>query len=398
MSKRSDRPVRIAFLNLCKRDWIAGCHYLKNLFSALKTLPTPPQIVLLKMDDDDTVEMLMDDVDEVIVYPPKRPFAHRLRYAVQYRTGLDFGTKNPLQYLLEQAGIDVLFASKSGGPHFDFPTLVWIADFQHLHLPYMFTDEDRLQRDRHYREWIASATRIIVSSQQAKQDMEGVLPQHAHKSHVLNFVSKLPAEVYDGDPSWVCAEYHLPRQFFYLPNQFWQHKNHTVVVDALALIRETHPDVTVVCSGNIYDYRNPTYFGELLLKIAKCGVHQQFIILGMIPHNHIFALMRQSTCVLQPSKFEGWSTTVEETKSLGKRIILSDIPVHREQNPPHAIYFALDDPQSLAQAIIKIWEDGLIGPDTALEQQARASFAQRQQAFASTFMKIVNEVVTSSSK
>jgi len=167
------------------------------------------------------------------------------------------------------------------------------------------------------------------------------------------------------------------------------------VIDALALTKAAHSDITVVCSGNTNDYRNPHYFNDLLFKVAKSGIHQQFIVLGAIPHSHIFALMRQSVGVIQPSKFEGWSTTVEETKSLGKGIILSDISVHREQNPPQAVYFAPDDPHALARAMIEIWQDACPGPDATLEQHARATFQQRQQAFAAAFMEIVNGVVSS---
>ena len=59
----------------------------------------------------------------------------------------------------------------------------------------------------------------------------------------------------------------------------------------------------------------------------------------MLPRAHVFRLMRQSLAVLQPSLFEGWSTSVEEAKSVGKRMILLDIPVHREQDPPRALFF-----------------------------------------------------------
>lgn len=44
-------------------------------------------------------------------------------------------------------------------------------------------------------------------------------------------------------------------------------------------------------------------------------------------------LMKHAIAIINPSLFEGGSTTVEEAKSLLKVIILSGIPVHREQNP-----------------------------------------------------------------
>jgi glycosyltransferase involved in cell wall biosynthesis len=69
----------------------------------------------------------------------------------------------------------------------------------------------------------------------------------------------------------------------------------------------------------------------------------------MIPISHVYALLRSSAALINPSSFEGWSTTVEEAKSFGAPMILSNIGVHREQAGEHALYFDLDDPSALAE-------------------------------------------------
>ena len=52
--------------------------------------------------------------------------------------------------------------------------------------------------------------------------------------------------------------------------------------------------------------------------------------------------------------FEGWSSTVEECKSVGKNMILSDIDVHKEQYP-NATFFERGNVESLKK-IIKNYE------------------------------------------
>lgn len=52
---------------------------------------------------------------------------------------------------------------------------------------------------------------------------------------------------------------------------------------------------------------------------------------GGVAYADVYALMRFSVRVINPSLFEGWSSAVEECKSVGKRLVLSGIPVHREQ-------------------------------------------------------------------
>jgi glycosyltransferase involved in cell wall biosynthesis len=125
--------------------------------------------------------------------------------------------------------------------------------------------------------------------------------------------------------------------------------------------------------------------------ISKLGIRNNLVVLGMLPHAHLHQLMRQSLAVLQPSLFEGWSTTVEEVKSIGKRIIISDIPVHREQNPPRASFFSAQDAQQLAEILVKTFDEAKPGPDLALESQARAQLPARIEEYGRSFLEIVNE-------
>jgi hypothetical protein len=53
--------------------------------------------------------------------------------------------------------------------------------------------------------------------------------------------------------------------------------------------------------------------------------------------------MRTGSASLNPSRFEGWSTVVEEIKALGVPMILSDLRMHRERAGETARYFAPDD-------------------------------------------------------
>ena len=69
------------------------------------------------------------------------------------------------------------------------------------------------------------------------------------------------------NPSDVLAQYGLPPKYFYLPNQFWRHKNHQVVVDALAILKKRGPDVVVAASGSTDDPREPDYFGGLMRQV-----------------------------------------------------------------------------------------------------------------------------------
>ena len=64
--------------------------------------------------------------------------------------------------------------------------------------------------------------------------------------------------------------------------------------------------------------------------------------------------MAYSAAVINPSRFEGWSTSVEEAKTFQKPLLLSDIAVHREQAPTLGHFFPVDDPLALADIMTKV--------------------------------------------
>ena len=272
------------------------------------------------------------------------------------------------------------------------PTIGWIPDFQYLHFPDFFTEQELSFRAKNYPATAHNSTLVVLSSQYALNDLQRVAPTAVGNARILNFVAQVDPDIYKTDPELIARYYHLPEKFFFLPNQFWQHKNHAVVLKALALAKIKSPELTIVCSGGVYDHRKPEYFDNILQQIATHGLQENIHILGRIPREHFWQLMRRAVAVLQPSLFEGWSTSVEEVKSLGKSIIISDIPVHREQDPASALYFDPQNPVELAQNLLKTQKEKTPGPQLELEQTAREKLRERTRAFALTFYEIVNEI------
>ncbi|MFX6517823.1 glycosyltransferase, partial [Acinetobacter baumannii] len=84
--------------------------------------------------------------------------------------------------------------------------------------------------------------------------------------------------------------------------------------------------VTVVCTGSTNDSRDENHFPAILEKISTRLIRDHVVILGLVPRDDVLALMQEAICVLQPSLYEGWSTSVEEAKALGLPLVISDIP------------------------------------------------------------------------
>ncbi len=69
--------------------------------------------------------------------------------------------------------------------------------------------------------------------------------------------------------------------------------------------------------------------------------------------------------------------SVDEARSVGKRVLVSDIPSHREQNPPQALFFNPHDRSELVEKLSRIWTEAIPGPDIQLELESRNAQLER---------------------
>ena len=386
------RPFLIAVEQFGDATWTGGAVYHQNLFQALAAhrrtagadRPAGVETALLYRSGQARSTDLADRYIEV-----RSAGRFRLARRVVHRTlgrylpGL--GPTAAATRALAAAGVDALFTTEVYPASLAVPVVGWIPDFQHLHLPGMATPEYVAGVTRRFADVAARADVVLLSSPDARRDFQAVMPEHLGKVHVVPFVSTLAGARADLDPKAVADRYGLPDRFFLVPNQFWQHKDHATVLRALQALRRRRPDLVVVATGHTHDNRTPHYFPSLLGEIATRGVHGTFRMLGLIPRGDLFALYRRCLAVVQPSRFEGWSTSIEEAKSIGKPVVASDLPVHREQ-VPDGRFFPPGDADALADRLAEGWDDLPVGPDPGPEAEAAARLPDRVDAFARQFI------------
>lgn len=324
-------------------------------------------------------------------------YAHQLLFRI-------FGSVFVMSRVLRPHGISMVsHAEHIYGRNLPFTVISWIPDFQYLHLPEFFPGLDVDGQTRRLRQLVAHADAIVLSSYAALADFKRICADEAaDRVTVLQFVAQ-PADEQEAAPSGsgesIRDKYGVSGGYFFLPNQFWIHKNHLVAFDAVRLLKARGVEILLLCSGNLRDYRfRGTGYAEKLQEfISSNQLEGNIKILGLIEYADVVALMRECLAVLNPSRFEGWSSTVEEAKSLGQRLVLSSIPVHLEQDPPAARYFAPDDVSGLARILEEIWRsspEGRPRPAVSLSE-ARAALHRRTLAYGRAYMDLVRRVEAS---
>lgn len=381
--------IRAGFvLNVAEERWLGGQAYFKNLFTALANLPERRVEAIALTGSGIPSSFGLQSVPQATPACLRKGSPKWLLRRIMRR----FSERDVLlEAALHAAQIDVLSHSGHLGPTSRIATLPWIPDFQHVHMPAFFSPAELARRDAHLSRLCRYATRLIVSSECAQADLKVFCSEAVWKSRVLRFVADVP------DPDRLPArgsleeKYRIARPYLFLPNQFWAHKNHRLVLDSLAILKKRGTTASVVASGTTHDDRNPGYFEELMQYARSLGVKDEFKVLGVIPKADVMGLMWHSRAVINPSRFEGWSTTVEEAKSMGVRVLLSDIAVHREQAPPGAAWFHPDDAEALASLMHGLLRDEDPQEKRMLADKARAMLPSRRAAFARLFEDFVLE-------
>lgn len=388
--------TRVAFTLVSAANWMGtgGYNYLVNLSQVLSAhAPDRVQMVLFVGADTPAANVAPFAAIAGVEIVRASAFDDARRNQ-RLRQSLATGCDRAAAQAFRQHRIDVLFeCAQFYGWRFPFPRVAWITDFQHRHLPELFSRSAYWKRDLGFRAQILSRRQIMLSSEDSRADCEAFFPQSVGRTSVVRS-AMLPPELSDVDGDRAIARgYQLPEGYFYLPNQFWKHKNHRTVIEALRLLRQQGAHPVVAASGREEDYRHPQHFAGLQALVSAYGLTHQFRFLGIVPRSHVFALMRVSTALINPSLSEGWSTPVEEAKSLGVPMLLSDLRVHREQAGEGADYF---DPQAAEQlaALMARHQDLPAPARRAREKEAIAAAKDRVQKFALDFSLTVERAVT----
>jgi glycosyltransferase involved in cell wall biosynthesis len=267
----------------------------------------------------------------------------------------------------------------------------WITDFQSFHFP-DGADREFNENTRKYLAKIAeNSNKLILSSVFCEKDCHQFFPITKHKTFAMPFAVYIDESVFEfNDFDQIRSMYSLPNQFLVVANLFAPTKNHITLFKALGLLKQEGIRIDLVCTGNIVDYRNLGFANEILQLLTKNKIRDQVHMLGLIPREHQVAMFRMATAMVQPSVNEGWSTCVEEAKVLGKKLLLSDIELHREQYPENPYFFEPLNEVSLAQKIknILIEAEGADFPERKLEMEAYAQYQQSVKAFGKKFLEI----------
>lgn len=376
----SKEKLKLGIIFKFHPSWMGGIIYILNLIKTLNFL---------------------DEKDKPIIYlfyrPELKQYTERINYPYLELIEWEFPSivMGHLKSILLQKNIfisdiirnyklDVIF------PLQDYPVkdnsqtrlISWIADFQYKHYPEFFSNFQIIGRIRRVKLSLKHADDIVLSSHDAFKDLIYFFTIHRKpRIHIYHFVS-IVDNPYKMEFRFLKEKYQLPDNFFMVSNQFHKHKNHKTLFLSLASLRDSGIIKNVAITGRFPPATESPYIAELHHIIEVNNLQDQIFILGLISREDQLGIMSHSQAVIQPSLFEGWSTVIEDAKSLQVPVIASNISVNIEQLGENAIYFNPENPDELA-LILKDF------PFRVFNKKNYSDIKVRAKQTAAAFIKII---------
>lgn len=240
-------------------------------------------------------------------------------------------------------------------------------------------------REKHYREVCKQARCILVDSETGRQHVLESYNTESSKIHVLPYVAPRLPESTSGRQA--ILRLGISRGFVFYPAQFWKHKNHEVIVRALALLKEQGNVFRAVFVGSDKNSRR-----DVLSLTESLGVRDQITILDFVSQEELAALYRLAGALVMPTFFGPTNIPPLEAFQMGCPVIVSDIYGMREQLGDVAAYVDPNNPKELARMILRILKNkklrrALIG------RGKRRARKWNQESFGKRLEVIVNNVL-----
>ncbi len=287
----------------------------------------------------------------------------------------------------------VHFAKNLGVFGLKIPSVVTIYDLTTLIHPELFPKFDVWYWKNIEKMYLKSASRIIAISEITARDLEWYYNLPTKRIKVI-YPSIDPCffPIPTSDIARVREKYCLPESYILHVGRIDLKKKLTLLVEAYTLAKKIYgPGFTdrLVFVGEVY----PKSKDEALFPtINRLGLTKEVIFTGGIPENDLPAILTGAKVVVSASVHEGFGLAPAEAMACGTPVIAYRAGALQESLGDAALYIDTLDQESLARAIIKIYEEPELRTDLSLKGLIRARMYQREQNSLQT-LQLYEEIV-----
>jgi glycosyltransferase involved in cell wall biosynthesis len=274
------------------------------------------------------------------------------------------------------------------GKSADVKQIVTIHDLLFLRYPHLYTLVDLSIYKQKTRWACKAADKIIAVSQQTAQDIIDFYKVPASKIEVVyqgchpSFRVEYDSYVLER----IASKYSLPQDFILHVGTLEPRKNALLILKALVQLRnKTKPALVLVG-------KETSYKEELISYARKENLMDQLYFRHNVSFEDLPKIYQLSRMFIYPSVFEGFGIPILEALSSRVPVITSKGSCFDEAGGPHSIYINPNDPEELADAILRIDNNATMATRMIIDGVAH-SLKFEEQTVANNLMKVYREVL-----
>jgi glycosyltransferase involved in cell wall biosynthesis len=211
-------------------------------------------------------------------------------------------------------------------------------------------------RELLYNDVLKKAFAVIVDSDLGKENVVFRYGISRERVHVLPFVAAQSVITFDGGRQINIKEkYQISNDYVFYPAQFWAHKNHSYILEALAILRDRYK----VTLDAIFTGLDKGNLGYIKQRTAALSLTEQVHFIGQVDVQEMPHLYQQSRALVMPTYFGPTNLPPIEAFHLGVPVFYSDLAGLREQVEGAAFLMDLGDADSLASQLDALLSDKL---------------------------------------
>ena len=181
-------------------------------------------------------------------------------------------------------------------------------------------------------------------------------------------------------------DFDISANYFFYPAQFWPHKNHIRILQALKILKDKYKETpSVVFTGA--DKGNKSYIIE---ETKKENLENQVIFAGFVSDGQMKYLYTHAKAMVFASLLGPNNMPPIEATYLGCPVIITNLDGHKEQLKDSALYFDGCDAHDLAECMYKVLKDPVL-ITSLLEKQKKLAGVFDKINYFGAVQKIIDE-------
>lgn len=256
-----------------------------------------------------------------------------------------------LNYFTALYQLDLMWFPTPSYEDVDIPYCFTVWDLQHRLQPFFSEVSKKNEwewREKFYSKVLRKASYIITGTVRGKEEIINFYQVASERIRIL----PLPTPSFDEViplPINHLVDEKLYGNYLFYPAQFWSHKNHIRLIEAISILKQKSIEFHVYFTGS--NKGTLQYLKDVAIKM---DLHNQIHFLGFVHRGELVSLYKNAFALVFPSMFGPDNLPPLEAFSLSCPSIVARVPGADQQYESAALFFEPLCSQELADQILNL--------------------------------------------